>query len=36
MPSAILASKEDVSRKYSSTPFFLLQKGGTDFKSMGD
>jgi hypothetical protein len=36
MPSAALASREDVRRKYSRMPFFRRQNGGIEFTSMGD
>jgi hypothetical protein len=36
MPSAALASSDEVNRKYSKIPFFRRQNGGMEFTSMDD
>lgn len=36
IPSAALASSDDVSKKYSKMPFLRLQNGGIDARSIGD
>jgi hypothetical protein len=36
MPSAALASSDDVSRKYSKMPFLRRQNGGINARSIGD